>query len=300
MALQARHRYIVSRINEAFKLDDEEMIEELIRKENFISRINAFFRANGPTRIFIFCEKLGSNRRSTPEDAAALQKKTCSHNDDVALYYSDGSDLESLPSSAMAKVVYFMKRPGKERDDKVALDPLKAQDGALFFGTIGQPLQSLEAMLRTLYSPMLASDSRHVWGASSDEQEALDKSKSSKGIVGETNKQQLAVLQELSSWCLTDLKTKMNRRKIETLVTIHVHQRDVFADLARIFKERKQLDSGDFEWLKQARFYWRNDARDLHGNAACVVSICDIDFQYNFEYLGCKERLVITPLTDRC
>ena len=131
-------------------------------------------------------------------------------------------------------------------------------------------------------------------------QEALDKSKSSKGIVGETNKQQLAVLQELSSWCLTDLKTKMNRRKIETLVTIHVHQRDVFADLARIFKERKQLDSGDFEWLKQARFYWRNDARDLHGNAACVVSICDIDFQYNFEYLGCKERLVITPLTDRC
>ncbi|KAH8068253.1 dynein light chain binding protein [Aureococcus anophagefferens] len=169
MALQARHRYIVSRINEAFKLDDEEMIEELIRKENFISRINAFFRANGPTRIFIFCEKLGGNRRSTPEDAAALQKKTCSHNDDVALYYSDGSDLESLPSSAMAKVVYFMKRPGKERDDKVALDPLKAQDGALFFGTIGQPLQSLEAMLRTLYSPMLASDSRHVWGASSDE-----------------------------------------------------------------------------------------------------------------------------------
>ena len=169
MALQARHRYIVSRINEAFKLDDEEMIEELIRKENFISRINAFFRANGPTRIFIFCEKLGGNRRSTPEDAAALQKKTCSHNDDVALYYSDGSDLESLPSSAMAKVVYFMKRPGKERDDKVALDPLKAQDGALFFGTIGQPLQSLEAMLRTLYSPMLASDSKHVWGASSDE-----------------------------------------------------------------------------------------------------------------------------------
>ena len=70
MALQARHRYIVSRINEAFKLDDEEMIEELIRKENFISRINAFFRANGPTRIFIFCEKLGGNRRSTPEDAS--------------------------------------------------------------------------------------------------------------------------------------------------------------------------------------------------------------------------------------
>ena len=73
------------------------------------------------------------------------------------------------------------------------------------------------------------------------------------------------MLQELSSWCLNDLKTKMNRRKIETLVTIHVHQRDVFEDLARLHRSRKGgLDAGDFEWLKQARFYWRPDAKDDH------------------------------------
>ncbi|KAJ8610701.1 hypothetical protein CTAYLR_005659 [Chrysophaeum taylorii] len=132
-------------------------------------------------------------------------------------------------------------------------------------------------------------------------QEALDKSKTSKTIIPETNKQQLAVLDELSSWCLTDLKTKMNRRKIETLVTIHVHQRDVFADLAKLHKERKApIDPVDFEWLKQARFYWRPNLDDAHGSGACVVSICDVDFTYNFEYLGCKERLVVTPLTDRC
>ena len=58
-------------------------------------------------------------------------------------------------------------------------------------------------------------------------QEALEKSKQNKSIVQDTNRQQLVVLQELSSWCLNDLKTKMNRRKIETLVTIHVHQKDV-------------------------------------------------------------------------
>jgi len=86
----------------------------------------------------------------------------------------------------------------------------------------------------------------------------LEKSKQNKAIVADTNRQQLVVLQELSSWCLNDLKTKMNRRKIETLVTIHVHQRDVFEDLARLHRSRKGgLDAGDFEWLKQARFYWR-------------------------------------------
>lgn len=58
--------------------------------------------------------------------------------------------------------------------------------------------------------------------------------------------------------------------------------------------KHKIKDPTDFEWLKQARFYWRDDKDTV------IISVCDVDFEYSYEYLGVKERLVVTPLTDIC
>jgi dynein heavy chain 1, cytosolic len=100
------------------------------------------------------------------------------------------------------------------------------------------------------------------------------------------------VLQALAETVLLDLEV-IQRKKCEHLITEMVHQRDVIAGLLN--HSISTID--DFHWLYHMRFYHVTEG-EVTENLA--IRMADASFQYGYEYLGVGERLVQTPLTDRC
>lgn len=84
------------------------------------------------------------------------------------------------------------------------------------------------------------------------------------------------------------------RKKYEQLITDLVHQGEV---------TRQLINAGiqsvsEFTWLYHMRFYW--NSHEKNPLQKLNIKMANGSFFYGFEYLGVAEKLVQTPLTDKC
>ena len=100
-------------------------------------------------------------------------------------------------------------------------------------------------------------------------------------------------LEVMAETVLLDLPSE-SRKKFEQLITELVHKRDVTKSMI----DGAVCDVNDFRWLYHMRFDYNPDAEVL--TEKLCISLSNASFYYGFEYLGIGERLVQTPLTDRC
>ncbi|GKT16506.1 Dynein-1-alpha heavy chain, flagellar inner arm I1 complex, partial [Aduncisulcus paluster] len=84
--------------------------------------------------------------------------------------------------------------------------------------------------------------------------------------------------------------TSHQRKKINTLIIIQAHSKDI---VDRFIRD-SILESRSFAWESQLRYYWDRDVDDIR------VRQCTGSLLYGYEFIGLLSRLVITPLTDRC
>ncbi|XP_068129764.1 dynein axonemal heavy chain 3-like [Hyperolius riggenbachi] len=82
--------------------------------------------------------------------------------------------------------------------------------------------------------------------------------------------------------------TKMERITLGALITTDVHGRDIVVNM----KSRGIVNTLDFSWISQMRYYWEENS--------VVIRMVTTSVPYGYEYLGNSGRLVLTPLTDRC
>ncbi|PTB70906.1 hypothetical protein BBK36DRAFT_1134104 [Trichoderma citrinoviride] len=91
---------------------------------------------------------------------------------------------------------------------------------------------------------------------------------------------EVQVLRVLAETVLGDLEV-IQRKKCEQLITECVHQRDVIEKLVQL----------------QMRYVYTPEGNFLN---RLYIKMANAKLNYGFEYLGVPERLVRTPLTDRC
>ncbi|EEY14801.1 dynein heavy chain [Verticillium alfalfae VaMs.102] len=103
---------------------------------------------------------------------------------------------------------------------------------------------------------------------------------------------EVQVLRHLADTVLGDLEV-IQRKKCEQLITECVHQRDCVEKLMKL----NATTPTHYLWLLQMRYVYTPEG-DFQQRLQ--VKMANAKLNYGFEYLGVPDRLVRTPLTDRC
>ena len=92
--------------------------------------------------------------------------------------------------------------------------------------------------------------------------------------------------------------SKSLRVSIGALVVMDVHNRDTVQEMVSLGITSRN----EFDWLSQLRYYWNNDNISSQTGKPSTIQCKMINAiaYYAYEYIGNQDRLVITPLTDRC
>ncbi|OQD96046.1 hypothetical protein PENSOL_c017G06341 [Penicillium solitum] len=103
---------------------------------------------------------------------------------------------------------------------------------------------------------------------------------------------EVRILELLAATVLGELDP-ITRKKCEHMITEFVHQRDCISKLISL----NATTSTHYHWLLQMRYVFKDSVDFLE---RLYVHMANAKLAYGFEYLGVPERLVRTPLTDRC
>ncbi|XP_062273833.1 dynein axonemal heavy chain 10 [Scomber scombrus] len=139
-----------------------------------------------------------------------------------------------------------------------------------------------------LYQGMVVLAANQIWWTWEVEDVFKNVEKGEKHALKHYAKKMHQQIDELVTRIMQPMK-KNDRRKINTVLIIDVHARDIVDS----FVLNSIMDVREFEWESQLRFYWVREHDDL------FVRQCSASFSYGYEYMGLNGRLVITPLTDR-
>lgn len=146
---------------------------------------------------------------------------------------------------------------------------------------------ALSAFMEAYPSQIVVLASQVVW-TTAVEQALNDGGKDLRSLF----EREVQVLRLLADTVLGDLEV-LTRKKCEQLITECVHQRDCIEKLVSL----NATTPTHYMWLLQMRYVYAPQGEFLD---RLHIKMANAKLNYGYEYLGVPDRLVRTPLTDRC